>query len=114
VAPWVVVVSDLAEHDLRAIGRWTRRKFGQRQAERYLQSISAAITTLAAGPATPGPRSRTDLPLDILALHTRGTRSRGRHVVLCRCHEHTGQRVAEVLRVLHEMMDLPRHLDPTD
>jgi toxin ParE1/3/4 len=104
---WTVLLASSAEVDLRDITAWTLTHFGNRQARAYAETLSAAITALAYGPGIAGVESRKEIGKDLFTLHVaRGSR-RASHVVLFRL-KPAGRQI-EVLRVLHDAMDLKRH-----
>ena len=90
-----------AERDLKEIGRYTQRAWGREQARKYLRALHQVMQRLAANPHLGGPRDDVG----------EGYRSAtvGHHLVFYRG-------VADdivVVRVLHESMDVQRHLDVT-
>ena len=103
-----------AEADIREILRWTLAQFGEAPARAYAETLSAALGSLTAGPAIMGARERHDIAKGLYTLHVARKGRRGRHFVMYRVgHEH-GRDVIEVLRLLHDAMDFPRHLASTD
>lgn len=108
--PWVVIVSHAAREDIREVRRWSLRVFGERQAKLYTAALKATIKTLTAGTKTIGLRSRPDLPSDVLSLRAPPARSRGRHLLIVRLSETGARSRVEILRILHDKMDLPRHV----
>lgn len=105
-----VELSDAAERDLREITRWTAGRFGREQARAYVAMLRQAFRELAAGPAAPGARARVDLGDQLYTLHTgRGVR-RARHLIVFRITPRERGGLVEVLRILHDAMDLARHL----
>ncbi len=110
---WRVRLTVAAEADVRDIALWTANCFGAAQARAYAATLSGAIRELAEGPAVPGARRREDIAKGIMALHVvRGGR-KGRHVVVYRVGAPAKPPVIDVLRVLHEAMDLSRHVGET-
>jgi len=111
--PWRVRLTSAAVADLEQIGRWTEQRFGSRQAEVYKAVVEAALQDLAeGGPGGPGTRRRDDIRSGISALHVRRSRRGGRHIVVFRVDQGADGEAIEVLRVLHDAMDLRRHLPP--
>ncbi len=49
----------------------------------------------------------------VMALHVARGGRKGRHIVLCRVGAPANPPVIDVLRVLHDAMDLPRHVGET-
>lgn len=104
---WRVSLAAAADADIEEILRWTTVKFGQRQALIYEETIFLAIDALTQGPAMSGARRRSDLMPDVYTLHVARKRRRGSHILVVRI---IGEKSAEVVRVLHEAMDIVRHL----
>lgn len=108
VARWAVRLAAAAETDYAEIVRWTAQQFGLRQARTYAATLDAALAALITGPGVAGARRRSDIGPHLWSLHVARQRRTGRHVVIFRAPD--GAAVIEVLRVLHDAMDLPRHL----
>jgi len=115
---WIVRLTDAAEGDFQDILRWTVVHFGEAQARSYAETLSAAIEALAVGPTIPGATQRQDIAEGLVTLHVarkgKKGRSLGRHLVLFRVGLDQKQQAIEVLRILHDAMDLQRHLPPDD
>lgn len=87
-----------AERDLEAIWAYTVRAWGIEQAGRYIETLTAAFTALAASP-------KTAPACD----HIRPGYRRWcveRHMIYFRVSDYG----IAVVRVLHERMDAPRHV----
>jgi toxin ParE1/3/4 len=110
MSQWHVRLSELAERDFFAILRWTTERFGERQARIYETTLRAALTGLVEGPEVLVSIARPELGPNIFTLHIARNRRKGRHFIVCRVHEND-QRI-EVLRILHDSMDLVRHIPP--
>jgi len=108
IVRWAVRLAAAAETDYAEIVRWTAQQFGPRQARTYAATLDAALAALIKGPGVAGARRRSDIGPDLWSLHVARQRRTGRHVVIFRAPD--GAAVVEVLRVLHDAMDLPRHL----
>jgi toxin ParE1/3/4 len=108
-----VRLSSAAESDFREILRWTRDVFGGAQAATYAATVSSAVAALSGGPSIPGARPRPDVGEGLFTLHVARKGRKGRHFVLFRVSPGSG-RTIDVLRLLHEAMDLPRHVSPDD
>ncbi|WP_321817766.1 MULTISPECIES: type II toxin-antitoxin system RelE/ParE family toxin [unclassified Paraburkholderia] len=106
---WHIALADLAQQDFRNILRWTAEKFGQTQTRDYALTISTTLQDLSFGPDMPGVRQRNEIGPGIMTLHVARNRRRGRHFVVFRVSEKEKQRI-DVLRILHEAMDLPAHV----
>jgi len=111
---WTVRLTAAAEADFEEILRWTVDQFGDVQARIYAETVSAALNDLTAGPTVVGARKRGDILKGIFTLHVARKGRKGRHFVLFRVGRVPDSDVIEVLRLLHDAMDLPRHLPPPD
>lgn len=111
---WTVRLTAAAEADFEEILRWTVDQFGDVQARIYAETVSAALNDLTAGPTVVGARKRDDILKGLFTLHVARKGRKGRHFVLFRVGRAPDGDVIEVLRVLHDVMDLPRHLPPAD
>lgn len=109
---WQVRLADAAEEDFREIVRWTLQQFGETQARTYAQTLSAALISLSEGPAVRGARPREDIARGLFTLHVARKGLRGRHFILFRLGRGKNLQIIEVLRILHDAMDLARHLPP--
>ncbi len=106
-AVWKVRQTADAKKDRANIIRWTVR----RQAETYTETIALALAALEDGPDILGVKKRNDLPHDIRILHVAREGRKGRHFIVFRTSgEADGEKVIEVLRLLHDSMDLSSHL----
>lgn len=108
MARWRVIVTAPAEADAREALRWTRREFGTTQAKRYREAIAAAVRALRTGPS---PTGSSPLHPSRPALRKLHLGARARHFLVYR--EAPGQ-VLLVLRILHDSVDLARHLPPAE
>lgn len=105
---WHVRLTAAAENDFSNILRWTAEQFGTVQAQSYAETLSAAIEALKAGPDVPGSRRRDEISTGLMTLHVARGRRRGRHFVLYRIARPAMPPRIEVLRLLHDSMDLSR------
>ncbi|MFN3752360.1 MAG: type II toxin-antitoxin system RelE/ParE family toxin [Thiobacillus sp.] len=103
---WRVRLAAQAEKDLLDIAAWTAERFGSRQAAHYAETVTQAIEALHDGPDILGAKARDDIAPGIRTLHVARQGRKGRHFVMFRVAQ---GRVIEVLRLLHDSMDLPRH-----
>ena len=111
-ATWAIRLAAAAFADLDDIVDWTADRFGESQARSYAALLNDAILALAGGPTAPGVRARPEIGRDLFTLHAgRGT-SRARHLILFRVRQRGDGAFIEVLRVLHDAMDLTRHVPP--
>jgi toxin ParE1/3/4 len=111
-------LSDAAQADVIDILAWTQERFGEGARLRYESLIVAEFRDVAAQPDRPGSIARPELGAGARSWHLRLSRERTtagagvvrrpRHFFVYRC-ELT---LLEVGRVLHDAMELARHLDP--
>jgi toxin ParE1/3/4 len=87
---------------------WTAERFGESRALAYAETLSLAIEALAEGPSIPGSRPRDEILKGLHSMHVARQGRRGRHFVVFRIA--TSGDAIEVLRLLHDSMDFPRHL----
>ena len=104
---WRVRLAASAEADYRNVLRWTAEHFGTQQARRYAQILESAIEELTEGPEVAGSRERSDIGPGIRVLHVARHGRRGRHFLLYRISSKAVPLLIDVLRVLHDRMDLP-------
>ena len=104
---WKVRLAAQAELDFSEIITWTLENFGERQAETYAETLILAIEALHDGPEQLGAKARDDIEPGIRTLHIARQGRKGRHFVVFR--ETQGQCI-DVLRILHDSMDLARHI----
>lgn len=109
---WTVRLSGAAEADFRQILRWTVDNFGSAQARAYADTLSSALKALSAGPSVIGVKERPEIGSNIWTLHVARNGRKGRHFVMFRVGSTEGRDVIDVLRLLHDGMDLERHLPP--
>jgi len=107
---WTARLTDQAAQDIENILDWTYEQFGPLQMEVYNAVINDALEALTEGPQLKGVRPRPELGEGVATLHVARQGRKGRHLLVFRVHEQDG--VIEVLRILHDSMDLARHLDP--
>jgi len=93
-----LVVADAARRDLESIARYTEERWGATQRRRYMDTFNEAFARLREGSVLGG--RRDDVRPGLLSLAV------GRHVMLFKEIEET----IEILRVLHDRMDVHRHL----
>ncbi len=103
---WKVRLASQAELDFSEIIAWTRENFGGRQAQAYAETLTLAIEALHDGPDELGAKARDDIGPGIRTLHVARQGRSGRHFVVFSV---AGSDI-DVLRLLHDSMDLPRHL----
>jgi toxin ParE1/3/4 len=89
-----IIIRPLARNDLMGIWQYTYEEWGIAQADSYLRAISQLINKLALSPKLG--RSADDILSGIRKIHFR------HHLVLYQ----TSQTKLEIVRVLHERMDV--------
>ncbi len=108
---WKVRLAAQAELDFSEIITWTIENFGEHQAETYAETLTLAIEALHDGLEQLGAKVRDDIGPGIRTLHvTRQGRS-GRHFVVF---SEAQNQYIDVLRLLHDSMDLARHVPPAN
>ncbi len=107
-----VRLSAVAEADFQNILHWTVEQFGETQARSYAKTLSSALEILVDGPTAMGARARDDIAKGLFTLHVARQGRRGRHFLLFRIGKNEEHNVIDVLRILHDAMDLPRHVSP--
>jgi len=85
---------------------WTVKTFSEDQANNYAETIALAIESLEGGPDILGAKVREDIQPGIRTLHVARQGRAGRHFVVFRA---AGSDI-DILRLLHDSMDLPRNL----
>jgi toxin ParE1/3/4 len=111
---WAVRLTATAEADFRNIIDWTLDQSGERQTVVYANTITAALEALSDGPTTVGVKERPQIGKGLFTLHVARGNRRGRHFVLFRVADKGRTRTIEVLRLLHDAMDLERHVPGQD
>ena len=100
-----------AEQDYGQILRWTARTFGVEQSKAYAKTIALAMQALADGPEIAGSKGRDDIAPGVRTLHVARMGHKGRHLIVFRVGP---ARTIDVLRLLHDSMDLPLHIAARD
>ncbi|WP_262730567.1 type II toxin-antitoxin system RelE/ParE family toxin [Alloalcanivorax marinus] len=111
------VLSAAAQDDIRDILGWTHERFGEAARLRYQALLATALRDLSHQPARPGSVERPELGPGVRSWHLHLSRERARtdtgmvrrpgHFVIYRVE---AERIL-VGRVLHDAMELARHLD---
>ena len=111
-------LSEAAQVDVINILAWTHEQFGEAARLRYERLIVTALRDVATQPDRPGSIGRPELGVGVRSWHLRLSRDhaatgaevvrRPRHFLLYRPEPAT----LVVGRVLHDAMELARHLDP--
>jgi toxin ParE1/3/4 len=109
-ASWSLRLSASAEQDYRKILQWSAERFGARQARVYATTLRLAFTALTSGPAVAGVRERPEFGRNLCSLHITRQGRKGRHFIIFRVSRAPKRNLIEVLRILHDSMDLERQL----
>jgi len=102
----IVSLAAAAQTDLDTIAAWTTANFGPSQAESYIESILDTIDELTAAPSPSRSIKRDEIAKGMHTLHMRKRGRRGRHFLLYSETTHE----ARIHRILHDGMELSRHL----
>ena len=115
-----LVLSSAARIDLATIFDHSAETFGVKARSRYEALVEVALGELRADPTCVGSVPRPELGPAIRAYHLRNCRTRGkaigapvkrpRHLVIYKLEDTH----VLVVRVLHDAMELTRHLPPSD
>lgn len=105
---WTVRLTAAAASDFEHIIDWSIEHFGDSQAAAYAETLSLAVEALADGPSVAGAKQRDEILKGLYSLHVARQGRKGSHFVMYRV-AGSGDAI-EVLRLLHDSMDLPRHL----
>lgn len=111
-------LSAAAQDDLQGIFAWTQERFGDAARLRYESLVVAALRDVSMQPDRVGSVARPELGAGVRSWHLRSSRERARtdsvvvhrprHFLIYR----TEPNLLVVGRVLHDAMELARHLDP--
>ena len=108
---WRVRLTATAEADFQQIVQWSIDRFGERQALVYAETLSLALEALSEGPDVNGATARDEILKGLFSLHVARKGRKGRHFVIFRIARDGPGDVIEVLRLLHDSMDLQRHFE---
>jgi toxin ParE1/3/4 len=104
---WRVRLGAAAEVDFANILKWTTENFGARQSHVYRDTLVLAIGELANGPDVVGSKARDEIIVGLRTLHVARPGRRGSHFLMYRAAPNS---TIEIVRILHDRMDLRRHL----
>ena len=113
-ARWLVRLTAAAAADVDAIVAWTAEHLGEAQARTYAETLVAALRDLTEGPTLSGAKERSEIAKGLFSLHVERRGRKGRHVVLFRLGTDAERLCIDVLRILHDAMDLQRHVPDAD
>jgi toxin ParE1/3/4 len=106
---WRIRLGAEAERDFLRILQYTAETFGPRQTEIYKATLMDALAELTQGPNVAGSVARDEILPGLRTLHVARRGRRARHFIMYRAAE---GRILEVLRILHDAMELARHIPP--
>lgn len=114
---WTIHLAAAARADIVDILEHSEREFGPAGRERYANLMATALRDISEAPDRPGSAIRSELGDNIRSWHLRLSRERARsgdggvrrprHLVV---YTVIGDATVGVLRVLHDAMELHRHL----
>ena len=104
---WRIRLGAAAEVDFANILSWTTENFGARQSRVYQDTLFRAIGELADGPDVAGSRTRDEIMSGLRTLHVARRGRRGSYFLMYRA---APNRTIEIVRILHDRMDLQRHV----
>ncbi len=103
---WRAVLTGPARDDFIRILDESRTNFGTVQAGVYKALLTETIAKLRVGPDVPGSKELVGIPGGYRSLHVA---RRSRHLIVYRP---SAADLIEVVRILHDRMDVGRHLPP--
>ncbi len=108
--PWTVRLVAVSERDYLEVIQRSAQDFGPLQAEAYAETLASALDALREkGPMAIGVKEREEIGSGIFTLHAARSKRKASHVLVFRVLE---AQTIEVLRILHDRMDLARHISP--
>lgn len=105
---WAVRLVAVSERDYEEVIKRSAQDFGPLQAEVYAETLELAINALREiGPKAIGVKEREEIGPGIFTLHAARSKRKASHFLVFRV---TELRTIEILRILHDRMDLARHI----
>ena len=105
---WTVRLVAVSERDFQEVIKRSAQDFGPLQAEVYAKTLELAIDALREnGPGTIGVKEREEIGPGIFTLHAARRKRKSSHFLVFRVFE---IQTIEILRILHDRMDLARHI----
>jgi toxin ParE1/3/4 len=105
---WTVRLVAQSERDYQEAIKRSAQDFGAMQAEIYAQNLALTVDALREkGPKTIGVKAREEIGPGIFTLHAARHKRKASHFLVFRFLE---PRTVEILRILHDQMDLARHV----
>lgn len=109
--PWLVGLVEAADLDYIDIIRRSVRDFGAMQAEIYAETLDSAIDALGEdGTETIGVKAREEIGPGIFTLHVARFGRKASHFLVFQ----VDGSIIDILRILHDRMDLARHISLPD
>jgi len=105
---WRVRTATAADEDFDVIVLWTEAAFSAAQAEEYAARLSAAIAELCEGPASLRAKPIKGPHPNLVTVRVARRRRKSSHLFLCQVRK--DEKLILVLRILHERMDVRRHI----
>ncbi|WP_349321974.1 type II toxin-antitoxin system RelE/ParE family toxin [Asticcacaulis sp. MM231] len=106
---WRIRLSFEAEADFARILTYTQDTFGGGQARLYQDILTDALESLTEGPDVLGSVERGDILPNLRSLHIARRGKSARHFIMYRAKD---EPFIEVLRILHDAMNLAQHIPP--
>ena len=107
-AAWRARLTAVSEQDYQEIIKRSAQDFGTIQAEVYAETLAMAIDALRErGPETIGVKEREEIGPGVFTLHAARHKRKASHFLVFRIQE---IQTIEILRILHERMDIARHI----
>ena len=105
---WSVRLVAASEQDYLEVIKRIANDFGTRPADVYAQTLALAIDAMREdGPKTLGVKEREEIGSGVFTLHAARHRRKASHFLVFGVRE---IRTVEILRILHDRMDLARHM----
>jgi toxin ParE1/3/4 len=112
-------ISNAAKADIEDLLAWSEQRFGEAARRRYEAPLTRALRDVAEDALRAGVRARPELGAGVFSDHLFFSRRRAfsglvqqpRHLLVGRILE---PGFADILRVLHDAMEISRHLPETD
>jgi toxin ParE1/3/4 len=107
-------LSGAARDDIEDLLAWSEEHFGTGARQRYEALLACALRDVADEPHRPGVRARPELGRTVFSYHLSASRLRVAATVLRPRHlligRHAAPGVVDILRVLHDAMEISWHL----
>ncbi len=105
---WTVRLVAVSEQDYLEVIKRSAQDFGTLQAEIYAETLGMAVNAVREhGPETVGVKQREEIGPGLFTLHAARQKRKARHFLVFRVLD---IRTIEILRILHDRMDLARHI----